>query len=382
MDFTFPSELQLLREMVREFTDAEIRPIAAKIDETHEVPREVIRKMGELGLFGVPFPEELGGSGLGELGYVVVAEEITRAEFSVAVTLGASTSIGAMAIYLGGDEVQRKRWIPKLASGEWLGCYALTEAESGSDPASMKTTAVKDGNEWVLDGAKIWITNGDVADLITVFASTDRALGTRGITCFVVERDRKGFRTGPREKKMGQCGSSTCPVYFEEVRIPDANRIGAVGDGFKVAMKTLDRGRLGLGGNCLGASKECLALSTKYAQERRQFGKPIAEQEAVQFYLADMAADVFAVESALYRTAWMCDQGMAISRESAMVKVLASECLDRAADRAVQIHGGMGYSRDYAVERWYRDARVNRIYEGTNEIQRIVIARDVLKRGL
>jgi alkylation response protein AidB-like acyl-CoA dehydrogenase len=382
MDLTFSPEIELLREMVRQFADQEVRPLAAAIDEKHEVPREILAKMAELGLFGVPFPEELGGGGLGETGYVVVAEELTRADFSVAVTLGASASIGGMAIHLGGSEDQQKRWIPKLASGEWIGCYALTEAESGSDPASMKTTAVKDGNEWVINGSKIWITNGDFADLVTLFASTDRAQGARGITCFVVEKDRAGLRAGPREKKMGQCGSSTCPLYFEDVRIPDANRIGGVGDGFKIAMRTLDRGRLGLGGNCLGASKECLALSTKYARERRQFGKPIGEQQAIQFYLADTATEIFAVESALWRAAWMCDRGMPFSRESAIVKLLSSECLDRAVDRAVQIHGGMGYSRDYAVERWYRDARVNRIYEGTNEIQRMVIARDVLKRGL
>lgn len=382
MDFTFSPELELLRNLAREFADQEIRPRAASIDETHEVPKEILDKMAELGFFGVPFPEEYGGSGLGEMGYVVVAEELTRADFSVAVTLGASASIGAMAIYLGGNEEQRRRWLPNLASGRWMGCYALTEAESGSDPASMKTTAVRDGNDWVVNGSKIWITNGDCADVVTLFASTDRAKGAKGITCFVVERDRKGLRAGPREKKMGQCGSSTCPLYFEDVRVPDVNRIGEMGEGFKIAMKTLDRGRLGLGGNCLGASKECLDLSIRYAKERRQFGKPIAEQQAIQFYLADTAAEIFAVESALYRTAWMCDKGAPFGRESAIVKVLASECLDRAVDRAVQIHGGMGYSRDFAVERWYRDARVNRIYEGTNEIQRIVVARDLLRGGV
>ncbi|HKE00492.1 MAG TPA: acyl-CoA dehydrogenase family protein [Planctomycetota bacterium] len=382
MDFTFSEELSLLRAMVRQFADQEIRPLAAEIDEKHEIPRALLSKLAELGLFGVPFPEELGGGGLGEMGYCVEAEELTRADFSVAVTVGASSSIGGMAIYLGGNDEQRKKWIPKIASGELMGCYALTEAESGSDPASMRTTAVRDGNDWVINGSKIWITNGDFADLITLFATTDRTKGSHGISCFVVERERKGVRAGPREKKMGQCGSATCPLYFEDVRVPDANRIGGVGEGFRIAMRTLDRGRLGLGGNCLGAAKECLALATKYAKERIQFGKPIAENQAIQMYLADTAAEIFAVESALYRTAWMCDQGVPFSRESAIVKLASSECLDRAADRAVQVHGGMGYSRDYAVERWYRDARVNRIYEGTNEIQRLVIARDVLKKGL
>ncbi|MFN0207465.1 MAG: acyl-CoA dehydrogenase family protein [Planctomycetota bacterium] len=382
MDFTFSPELELLRETVRQFADQEVRPLAAQIDEKHEVPRSIITKMAELGLFGIPFPEEYGGAGMGEMGYVVAAEELTKACFSTAVTLGASASIGAMAIYLGGSEEQKKRWIPKLASGEWIGCYALTEAESGSDPASMRTTAVKDGNDWIINGSKIWITNGNIADVIVLFASTDRSQGAKGISCFVVEAGTAGVRTGPKEKKMGQCGSSTCPLYFEEVRIPDANRIGNIGDGFKIAMKTLDRGRLGLGGNCLGAAKECLTLSNRYAQERRQFNKPISEQQAIQFYLADMATDIFAVESVLYRTAWMCDQGMPINRESAMVKIMASEALDRVVDLAVQIHGGMGYSRDFAIERWYRDARVNRIYEGTNEIQRIVVARDVLRKGI
>jgi alkylation response protein AidB-like acyl-CoA dehydrogenase len=382
MDFTFSEELGLLRAMVRQFADQEIRPLAKEIDEKHEVPRSLLSKMAELGLFGVPFPESLGGGGLGEMGYCVEAEELTRADFSTAVTVGASTSIGGMAIYLGGTDEQRSRWIPKIASGELMACYALTEAESGSDPASMRTTAVRDGGDWVINGSKIWITNGDFADLITLFASTDRSRGHHGISCFVLERDRAGVRAGPRENKMGQCGSSTCPLYFEEVRVPDGNRIGGVHEGFKLAMRTLDRGRLGLGGNCLGAAKECLSLATRYARERVQFGKPIAENQAIQFYLADTAAEIFAVESALYRAAWMCDAGVPYSRESAIVKLLSSECLDRAADRAVQVHGGMGYSRDYAVERWYRDARVNRIYEGTNEIQRLVIARDVLKKGL
>lgn len=372
----------MLRDMVRQFADQEVRPIAAQIDEKHEVPRALITKMAELGLFGIPFPEEYGGGGMGELGYVIAAEELTKACFSTAVTLGASASIGAMAIYVGGNEEQKKKWLPKLCTGEWMGCYALTEAESGSDPASMQTFAERDGNNWIINGAKIWITNGSFADVITLFAKTDKTKGAKGISCFVVERDRAGVRTGPREKKMGQCGSSTCPLYFEDVKIPAENLIGNIGDGFKIAMKTLDRGRLGLGGNCLGAAKESLALAKRYAEERRQFGKPIGEQQSIQNYLADMATDIFAVESILYRTAWMCDRDMPISRESAMVKLFASEALDRVVDLAVQIHGGMGYSRDFAIERWYRDARVNRIYEGTNEIQRIVIARDILKNGI
>lgn len=382
MDFQLSEDLVLLRDLARDFTDQEIRPRAADIERNHEVPRELLDKLAEVGLTGVAIPEEYGGSGLGETGLCLVMEELTRGDFATAVTFGAHASIGAMSVLVGGTEEQKRRWLPDMAAGKLLGAYALSEADAGSDPGAMKTTAVKDGNEWVLNGEKVWITSGDIADLVTVFVMTDtqkRAHG--GITAFLVPKGAKGFTVGKREEKMGQRGSSTVTLAFEDVRISDDYRLGEVGAGFKIAMGTLDRGRLALSANCLGCAKEAHALSVGYANQRETFGKKLGEHQAIGFMLADSAADIYAIESMTYRTAWLCDTKQSFSRESAISKLFASEALDRVVDRAVQIHGGMGYSSEYVIEKLYRDARVTRIYEGTNEIQRLVIARDVLKRG-
>jgi alkylation response protein AidB-like acyl-CoA dehydrogenase len=380
MDFSWNEEQLMLREMVRDWTEGELKPRAAEIDREHRIPPDIIAQIKELGFFGIHVPEEYGGSGLGEMGLCIFMEEVTRGCFSTAVFCGGHMSIGGNAILLYGSEELKQRYLPKMVLGELLSCYALTEADAGSDAGAMRTTAERDGDDWIINGSKIWITNGDVADLIVTFAANDREKGTRGgISAFVVERGMEGFRSGKREEKMGQCGSSTVELHFDGVRVPDANRLGEVGKGFPVAMGTLDRGRLTLGANCLGAAKEALAVSAQYAQERIAFGRPIAKQQAIQTMLADMATDIFAMESMVYRAAWMCDQGMPFSQESAMVKLFCSEALDRVVDLAVQIHGGMGYSKEYPVERMYRDARVNRIYEGTSEIQRLVIARGVLK---
>ncbi|NUP95785.1 MAG: acyl-CoA dehydrogenase family protein [Planctomycetaceae bacterium] len=382
MDFQLSEDLVLLRDLARDFTDQEIRPRAAGIERNHEVPRELLDKLAEVGLTGVAIPEEYGGSGLGETGLCLVMEELTRGDFATAVTFGAHASIGAMSVLVGGTEEQKRRWLPDMAAGKLLGAYALSEADAGSDPGAMKTTAVKDGNEWVLNGEKVWITSGDIADLVTVFVMTDtqkRAHG--GITAFLVPKGAKGFTVGKREEKMGQRGSSTVTLAFEDVRISDDYRLGEVGAGFKIAMGTLDRGRLALSANCLGCAKEAHALSVGYANQRETFGKKLGEHQAIGFMLADSAADIYAIESMTYRTAWLCDTKQSFSRESAISKLFASEALDRVVDRAVQIHGGMGYSSEYVIEKLYRDARVTRIYEGTNEIQRLVIARDVLKRG-
>jgi alkylation response protein AidB-like acyl-CoA dehydrogenase len=382
MDFEFSDELRMVRDLAREFTEKSVRPVAAEIEQAHRVPRALIDEMAEIGLLGVAIPEEYGGSGLGETGLCVVMEEVTRGDFAVAVTYGAHASIGAMSVVVGGTEEQKQRFLPQMAQGRLLGAYALTEANAGSDPGAMTTTAIRDGNDWIINGEKVWITNGDVADLVTVYAVTDkerRASG--GVTAFLVPADSQGFSVGKREEKMGQRGSSTVALAFEDVRVPDAQRLGAVGDGFKIAMATLDRGRLALGANCLGCAREAHALSVAYAKERVAFGKPISELQAIQWMLADNAVDIFAIESLVYRTAAMCDAKQRFSRESAMVKLFASEALDRVVDRAVQIHGGMGYSAEFVIEKLYRDARVTRIYEGTSEIQRLVIARDVLKQG-
>jgi acyl-CoA dehydrogenase len=382
MDLRLSEELRMVRDLARDFTEKRVRPLSAQIERDHRVPRELMDELAQTGLLGVAIPEEYGGAGLGETGLCLVMEEITRGDFSVAVTYGAHASIGAMSLQIGGSKEQKERWLPQFAVGSVLGAYALSEANAGSDPGAMQTLAVRDGAGWRLDGEKVWITNGDMADLVTVYAVTDRAKRAHGgITAFLVPSDSAGFRVGKREEKMGQRGSSTVTLSFEGVRLGDEYRLGEVGEGFKIAMATLDRGRLTLGANCLGCAREAHALSVSYANQREVFGKPLAAQQAIQWMLADNATELFAMESLVYRAAHMCDQGEPFSRESAMVKLFASEALGRIVDRAVQIHGGMGYSAEFVIEKLYRDARVTRIYEGTSEIQRIVIARDVLQRG-
>ena len=374
-------ELILLRELARDFADRVVRPVAAQIEREHRVPRELLARMAEGGLTGVAVPVEHGGAGLGETGLCVVMEELTQACFATAVTYGAHASIGTMSVLVGGSEEQKRHWLPKMAAGEVLGCYALSEANAGSDPAAMKTRATRVEGGWRIDGEKVWITAGDTADLVTVFAVTNPGEGARGVTAFLVPSTTKGLVVGKREEKMGQRGSSTVTLYFDGCVVGDEARLGAVGEGFKVAMATLDRGRLALGANCLGAAKEAHRLSVDYARTRVAFGKPIGEHQMVSAMLADSAVDIYAMESLVYRTAAMCDAHEPFSRESAATKLFCSEALDRVVDRAVQIHGGMGYSAEYKIEQLYRDARVTRIYEGTSEVQRLVIARDVLKKG-
>lgn len=382
MDLQFSEELEMLRTMAREFTDDRVRPEVERMEAEHRVPDELLAEMGESGLYGVAIPEEYGGSGLGETGLCLVMEEMTRGSFSLAVTYGAHASIGAMSILIGGNEEQKAEYLPKMATGEIQGAYALSEADAGSDPGAMRTTARREGDDWVLDGEKVWITHGDRADLVTVYAVTDREKGAKGgITAFLVPKETPGFQVGKVEEKMGQKGSTTVTLAFDGMRISDAQRLGEIGGGFKVAMGTLDRGRLALAANCLGCAREAHALSVDYAKQRETFGKPLAARQAIQWMLADTATELYAMETMVYRTAAMCDAGVRFTREAAATKLFASEALDRIVDRAVQIHGGMGYSAEYAVERLYRDARVTRIYEGASEIQRIVIARDVIAEG-
>ena len=375
-EFELTEEQKMLREMVRDFTNSEIKPIARQIDEEEKVPRELIKKLGELGFMGAVFPTEYGGGGFGEVGYCLLQEEVGRGCLSTSTFLGAHESIGANAIYIGGSEYLKKKYLTPLAEGKMIGAFALTEALAGSDSFNLKTRAHFDGNEWILNGEKLWITNGSIADVVSTFARTDK-----GITGFVVETKLPGFHAGPPEKKMGIRGSVTSAISFDNVRVPKENVIGEDGRGFLIAMKTLDAGRLGLGSACVGASKELLELSTKYAKERKQFDVSISQFEAIQFMLAEMATLIYAMESIVYRTAAAYDEGKQVSRQSATVKLFCSEGLIKVADRAVQVHGGMGYSRELPIERFYRDARINPIFEGTNEIQKIVIARDVLKRN-
>jgi alkylation response protein AidB-like acyl-CoA dehydrogenase len=375
-DFEFTPEQKMLREMVRDFVNSEIKPIAQKIDQEERIPAELIQKLRDLGLLGAVFPAEYGGGGFGELGYCIIQEEIARGCMSTATFIGAHQSIGANAIYIGGSEYLKKKYLVPMAEGKLIGAFALTEVMAGSDAFNLRTRAHLDGTDWVLNGEKMWITNGGIADIVTVFARTER-----GISGFVVETKFPGFNAGPPEKKMGIRGSITSPISLENVRVPRENLLGDDGRGFIIAMKTLDAGRLGLGAACTGAAKELLELSTKYAKDRKQFNVPIAQFEAIQWMLAEMAVLVYAMESIVYRTAASYDAGKSVARQSATVKLFCSESLDKVADMAVQIHGGMGYSREMPIERFYRDSRINRIFEGTNEIQKIVIAKEVLKKN-
>jgi len=382
MDFTFTEEQAMLRDMVRKFADAEMRPLAEKMDQEERTPPELIKKMADMGLLGLPWPEKYGGAGIGEVGYCIAVEEVARASSSCTVLMGAHTGLASSAIYLDGSEELKQKYLVPLAQGQNIGCYCLTEAGAGSDAGAIETSATQDGDEWVLRGTKLYVTNGGIADIYVIFAANDRYIGPRGgITAFVVERGTPGLEIGQEEHKMGIRGSSTVEVHLEDVRVPAGNVIGQVGNGFYTAMKALDVGRLGLGAACLGASKETLDLSIKHANERVQFGQPIINHGMVQAMLADMATEIYAMEGIIYRSAWMMDQGMKFSREAGIAKLFCSEALDRIVDRGMQIHGGMGYMREMPLERFYRDARINRIFEGTNEIQRIVIARDLAKKG-
>lgn len=376
IDFSFTEEQQMLRDMVRDFVNNELKPAAQLIDEQEGIPDYILDKIKELGILGAAFPLEYGGSGFGEVGYCIVQEEIGRACASTATFIGAHQSIGTNSIYLGATEEQRLKWIPKLASGEHIAAYCLTEPSAGSDAFNLKTRAELIDDEWVISGEKMWISNAPFADIFSVFARTKL-----GISLFVVPRTTPGVTVGAPEKKMGIRGSKTSTVTFENARIPKENLIGRDGKGFLIAMKTLDAGRLGLGAACLGSCKELLEMTVRYAKQRKQFDQPISNFQAVQFMLADMAIEIYNCESILYRTAWSYDNKTLVPRQAAIVKYVCSEALSKCADLAMQVHAGMGFSRELPIERYYRDARINKIFEGTNEIQKLVIANDVIKRN-
>jgi alkylation response protein AidB-like acyl-CoA dehydrogenase len=380
MEYALPEEMRLLRQTIRDFAAKEIAPIARAIDEEERVPFEVLRKAGALGLLGLPFPEEYGGADAGMVGYCILMEEVNRKCASTSTIIGAHTHLCGMSIYLSGNEQQKDRYLRALCEGRMLGAWALTEPNAGSDAASIRLAATRDGDSWLLNGSKMWITNGPFADVVVVFAVTDPALGARGgITAFIVEKSFPGFTPGKIEPKMGLRASHTSALFFENCRIPPENVLGEVGRGFGVAMQTLDIGRCGLGASSLGAAKEAYELALRYAVERQQFGRPIADFQAIQFKLAQMAVKIYAMEQIVYDCAHRVQRGEPATLESSIVKLFCTDAAAEIIDDAIQIHGGMGFSREVPLERMYRDARVTRIFEGTNEIQHHVIAGEILK---
>ncbi|MCL5952488.1 MAG: acyl-CoA dehydrogenase family protein [Chloroflexi bacterium] len=380
MDFHLTEEQRAVQEMVHDFAEKEIVPHATEIDKTDEFPAEIFRKMGEQGLMGLPFPEEYGGGGADAMSQALAVEEISWASGSVGLTYAAHLSLGCAPIYNFGTEDQKKEWLTPLARGEALGALALTEPKGGSDLAgSVSTTAVLKGNEWIINGSKMYVTSGAIARSINVLCMTDKTKGHRGLSLIIVPRGAPGLVVGKLEEKMGLHGSLTTQVFFEDCRVPKGNLLGAEGDGFKQAMITLDGGRIGIGAMALGLGRAALEASLKYAQERQAFGQPISNFEAIQWMIADSAMELEASRLLIAKAAYLKDRHQRFSTEAAMAKLNASEAADRACSKAIQIHGGAGYLRDFPVERYYRDNRLTLIGEGTNEILRMVIARSILK---
>ncbi|MCS6936845.1 MAG: acyl-CoA dehydrogenase [Candidatus Bipolaricaulota bacterium] len=379
MNFTLTPEQELFRKSAREFALKELEPIAADLDREHRVALDVLKKLGSLGYLGMTVPEEYGGIGADMLSYILVMEELSRSCASTSTAVTVQNSLCNTLLVEFGSETQKRKYLPELATGKKFGAFALTEPESGSDAAGMKTTAVPKGDSFILNGTKRFITSAGFADIFLVFALTDPSAGNRGVSCFLVERHTPGFTVGKEEDKMGIRGSSTCELFFENCRVPRENLIGELNRGFKVAMVTLDSGRIGVAAQALGIAQAALDEAIQYAKERKAFGKPLAEFQAIQFKLAEMKTKVEAARLLVYKAAWKKDHKLDYIMDASIAKLYASEIASEVADEAVQIFGGYGYIRDYKVERLYRDARITRIYEGTSEIQKLVIARELLK---
>jgi butyryl-CoA dehydrogenase len=378
MDFNLTEEQLMVREMTRAFVEKEVKPVASRLDREGIYPAELVKKLGEIGLMGISVPQEYGGSGMDFVSGVVAMEEISKAWASLAVAMSVQNSLVCAPIVRFGTEAQKEQYLPSLARGERLGCYALTEPSSGSDAGSIQTRAKKVGNDFVINGNKVFTTGGNRADLAIVYAVTDPGQGKRGISAFIVETNSPGFVVGKLEDKLGLRSSDTASLLFEDCRVPRQNLLGTEGEGFRIALATLDGGRIGIAAQALGIAQGCLEESVAYAQQRRQFGRAIAEFEAIQWMLADMATEIDAARLLTYRAAWLAQQGRTFTREAAMSKLFASEAANRAAYKAVQIFGGYGYTKEFNVERFFRDARITTLYEGTSEIQRLVIARHLL----
>ncbi|WP_297991294.1 acyl-CoA dehydrogenase [Anoxybacillus sp.] len=379
MNFQLSEEHEMIRKMVRDFAKNEVAPTAAERDEEERFDRSIFNKMAELGLTGIPWPEEYGGIGSDYLAYVIAVEELSKVCASTGVTLSAHISLASWPIYKFGTEQQKQTYLRALATGEKLGAYGLSEPGAGSDVSSMKTRAVRDGDHYVLNGSKVWITNGGEAEIYIVFAVTDPEKKHRGISAFIVEKGTPGFSIGKKEKKLGIRSSPTTELIFEDCRIPKENLLGEEGEGFKIAMMTLDGGRNGIAAQAVGIAQGALDAAVEYAKGRVQFGKPIAEQQGIAFKLADMATAVEAARLLTYQAAWLESNGLPYGKESAMAKLFAGDTAMKVTVEAVQIFGGYGYTKDYRVERFMRDAKITQIYEGTQEIQRIVISRMLTK---
>ena len=375
MNFQLTEEQNLIRDMVRQFAETEVAPSATERDEQEHFDRDLMfARLADLGLTGIVFPEEYGGAGADYVSYAIAVEELSRVCGSTGVTLSAHLSLGANPIYLFGTEVQKKKFLTPLALGQAMGAFGLTEPSAGSDAGGTRTTGVRDGDEWILNGTKVFITNAGEADTYVVFARTDKeAQKHHGITAFIVEKGTPGFSFGKKEKKMGIRSSPTMELVFENCRVPHANLLGEEGKGFKVAMKTLDGGRIGIASQALGIAQGALDATIAYATQREQFNKPLSAFQGVQFQLADMATQVEAARLLVYNAAYRASAGLSYSQESAMAKLFASETAMRVTTQAVQLHGGYGYTREFPVERMMRDAKITEIYEGTSEIQRVVI---------
>ncbi len=379
MDFAFSEHHQLLRRTVREFARAEVAPYARKWDEEERFPKELVPKLAQLGLLGIRVPEQYGGSGMDTVSYAICIEEIAKVDGSLALTVASHNGLGTGHILSFGTEAQKRKYLPKAVSGEWLAAWALTEPGSGSDAAGLRTTARRDGDEWIINGTKMFITQGSVGGFCVVLARTNEgAPKQKGITAFIVEHGTKGFSASKHLEKLGCRSSDTCEVTFEDVRVSDAQRLGEVDHGFADTMQILDRGRVSIAAMALGLGTGALEMAVSYAKDRKQFGKPIADFQAIQWMLADSKTELDAAGLLVFRAAWLADQGKRFGQEASMAKVFASEAATRAINRSLQAHGGYGYTREFAVERHLRDAKLCEIGEGTSEVQRMVIAKHLL----
>ncbi|MDX9853429.1 MAG: acyl-CoA dehydrogenase [Tenuifilaceae bacterium] len=379
MDFSLTKQQQLFLQMIREFAEKEVKPLAAEIDEQERFPMETVEKMAKIGIMGIPVPTQYGGAGGSNLMYSIAVEELSAACATTGVVVSAHTSLCVAPILEHGTEEQKQKYLPKLATGEWIGAFGLTEPNAGTDASAQQTTAVLDGDNYIINGSKIFITNAEYAHVYIVFAMTDKSQGVKGITAFIMEKGTPGFTFGKKEKKLGIRGSATSELIFENCVIPKENLLGKVGGGFGIAMKTLDGGRVGIAAQALGISQGAMNETVKYIKERKQFGKPISAFQNTQFQLADLQTRVVAARLLVRQAAYKKDQGVPYSADAAMAKLYAAETAMEVTSKAIQFHGGYGYTREYPVERMLRDAKITEIYEGTSEVQRMVISAALLK---